>query len=61
MFNTVSKDEGLLLNNNVFIVDIERLGLLNDEYYVLEVQGPKREYYLKIKYLSQEWHKDYYI
>ena len=54
LFNTVSKDEGLLLNNNVFIVDIERLGLLNDEYYVLEVQGPKREYYLKIKYLSQE-------
>ena len=54
LFNIVSEDESLSLNSNIFIVDIERLGLINDEFYVLEVQGPKRKYYMKIKYISEE-------
>ena len=50
LFNTESQNETLSSGKNMFIVDIERLGLLPDEIYVLRLNNLKRVLYLKFKY-----------
>ena len=54
LVNDKSNDESLHVGENIFIVNIDKLGLLPEEYYVLEVDGLKRKYYLKIKYITEE-------
>lgn len=50
LFNTESQNETLSSGKNMFIVDIERLGLLPDQIYVLRLNNLKRVQYLKFKY-----------
>tara|TARA_A100001037_G_scaffold146790_1_gene132543 strand:+ start:1234 stop:2385 length:1152 start_codon:yes stop_codon:yes gene_type:complete len=50
LFNTVSQNESLFSGKNIFIVDIDRLGLLPNQIYVLKLNNLKRVQYLKFKY-----------
>ena len=50
LYNVKSKDESLSSGKNIFIVNIDRLGLLDDQIYVLKLNNLKRTHYLRFKY-----------
>ena len=50
LFNMDSQNETLFSGKNIFIVDIDRLGLLPNQIYVLKLNNLKRVQYLKFKY-----------